>query len=194
VQRADLDRLPVVSAVAAAAAGIALSQTNGLGFGSAPAAAGAVLAICAIVGALVLAGAPYWYRRRAERRRWWSDGAVVVYVGLIVVAGWLLFAWDGNGLLGLSPDDEPAWLLALVPYAVLGYVWRGRALFPALVALLVCGGLDEMVNGELCVPSDELCGGPAADAYIAALIATPSILLGAAASHLLGIGATTLRR
>jgi hypothetical protein len=74
------------------------------------------------------------------------------------------------------------------PYVLLGVVWRGRALLPALLALLLCGTIDELINGEICLPAEERCSGPTETAYIAALIATPMILVGAAISHAVGFG------
>jgi hypothetical protein len=147
-----------------------------------------LVAALVLVMLLVLAGAPYWYGRGIKRRLWDGDGAVAASVGLVVAVGWLMFLWQDRGLLGDAFDGEEAWPLALAPYLLLGVVWRGRALLPALLALLLCGMLDEMVNGMMCLPAEERCSGPTGTAYIAALIATPTILLGAAISHAVGFG------
>jgi hypothetical protein len=83
----------------------------------------------------------------------------------------------------------------LIPVVLLGVVWRGRALFPAVLALVFCGVVDELVNGETCLPASEWgCGGPVDAAYFSILIVTPMILLGAAVSHVVGLGVAAIRR
>jgi hypothetical protein len=110
-----------------------------------------------LVVLLVLAGAPYWYRRGVKRRSWDGDGGVAASVALVVAVGWLLFVWQDQGLLGIDSDGEEPWPLVAAPYFLLGIVWRGRALLPALLAFYVCGMLDELVNGTMCPPAPDTC-------------------------------------
>jgi hypothetical protein len=143
-----------------------------------------------LVVLVVLAGAPCWYRSGVKRRPWDGDGdgAVAASVALVVAVGWLLFLWQDRGLLRIELDGEPWLPLVLAPYVLLGVVWRGRALLPALFAFYLCGMLDELVNGTMCPPADEPCFGPVGNANLIAFIATPLILLGTAISHAVGFG------
>lgn len=152
---------------------------------------GVAVGLLVYSGILTAAGVPYWLARAPSMPGWRRELAVGLYVVALVAFYWLWVAWDGDGLLP-TPSSDSEVLLGLdqflllavaVPYLMLGLLWGARAVFPALCALLIIGGVDTAVNGAASHPLPALT--PYEGSILLGIIATPFILLGALTRTLL---------
>lgn len=146
---------------------------------------GAAVGLIVYGAILMTAGAPYWLARASERSGWRAELLTALPVAGLVVLQWVWVAWDGDGLLPTPASDvdlflglDPFLIFAIVlPYLLLGLLWGARAVFPALCALLLVGGIDTSINDVATHPIPALT--PYEGAAVLGVIAAPFMLFGA---------------
>lgn len=133
------------------------------------------VALFAVV--LTAAAIPYWWRFGRSRL-----SVRQLAVMSMTVAALTLVWWIGvENLVAGFEDSEPAFAIIIaVAYLGVGVAWGGRALFPALLLILLAGGAEDWL--EPVPPSDG--GDPllsaSAGAVAWALVIVPMIAVGAA--------------